>query len=77
MKLAPADEVVGRAINWCRNLLQLPGHAMQGTRRLCRADLVALFDDGDALDISSFVEGWFAEPTQATLHRLVERLKQK
>lgn len=76
-ELAPSDEVVDRALTWCRNLLQLPGHAMQGTRRLCRADLAALFNGEDALDISSFVEGWFAEPTQATLHELVERLKQK
>lgn len=76
-ELAPPDQAVGRAVDWCRNLLQLPGHAMQGTRRLCRADLAALFDDGEALDISSFVEGWFSEPTQATLHMLVERLKQK
>ncbi len=76
-ELAPPDQVVDRAVAWCRNLLQLPGHAMQGTRRLCRADLAGLFDDGDAMDISSFVEGWFAEPTQATLHMLVERLKQK
>ncbi len=76
-ELAPADEVVDRAVAWCGNLLQLPSHAMQGTRRLCRADLAALFDDGDALDISSFVDGWFAEPTQATLRLLVERLKQK
>ena len=76
-ELAPSDQVVDRALAWCRNLLQLPGHAMQDTRRLCRADLAALFDGKDALDISSFVEGWFAEPTQATLHKLVERLKQK
>ncbi len=76
-ELVAADQVVERAVGWCRNLLQLPGHAMHGTRRLCRADLAALFDDGDALDISSFVEGWFAEPTQATLRLLVERLKQK
>ena len=76
-ELAPADQVVERAVTWCRNLLQLPGHAMQGTRELCRADLAALFDDEDALDVSRFVEGWFAEPTQATLRVLVERLKQK
>ncbi len=76
-ELAPADGVTERGVEWCRNLLQLPAHAMQGTRKLCRADLAALFDDPGALDISSFVEGWFAEPTQATLHMLVERLKQK
>jgi Delta3-Delta2-enoyl-CoA isomerase len=76
-ELVPPGQVIERAVSWCRNLLQLPTHAMLGTRRLCRGDLAALFDDGDALDISSFVEGWFAEPTQVTLRLLVERLKQK
>ena len=76
-ELVPMDEVVDRAVAWARSLLALPTHAMLGTRRLCRADLAGLFEDADALDISSFVEGWFAEETQATLRMLVERLKQK
>ena len=76
-ELAPPDQVVNRAIAWCRNLLQLPSHAMLGTRRLCRSELTALFEDDEQLDVSSFVEGWFAEPTQATLRMLVERLKNK
>ena len=76
-ELVPVESVVDRAVAWAGNLLALPTHAMLGTRRLCRADLAGLFDDAEALDISSFVDGWFAEETQATLRMLVERLKQK
>lgn len=76
-ELAPDERVTERAVAWSRSLLELPGHAMSATRSLCRADLAALFDDREALDIDAFVEGWFAEQTQATLKKLVERLKQK
>ncbi len=72
---APGDQVVERAVAWCQTHLALPQHAMQATRRLCRADLAALFDDPGALDIDAFVDGWFAESTQATLKKLVERLR--
>jgi len=71
----PVEKVVGRALAWCRFHLALPRHSMQATRALCRADLCAFFDDPTALDIEGFVEGWFSDPTQATLKRVVEQLK--
>ena len=71
------DQVVERARSWLQTHLALPAHAMQATRELCRNELGAWFDDPVALDIDAFVEGWFAESTQATLHQLVERLKQR
>jgi enoyl-CoA hydratase/carnithine racemase len=74
-ELAPAGEVVERAIAFCRELGKLPQHAMRATRSLCRADLASLFDDAEALDVDAFVAGWFEEQTQATLEKLVERLK--
>jgi enoyl-CoA hydratase/carnithine racemase len=74
-ELAPAGEVVERAIAFCRELGKLPQHAMRATRSLCRAELAALFDDPEALDVDAFVAGWFEEQTQATLEKLVERLK--
>jgi len=73
-ELVPAAEVTDRAVAWSRSLLALPQHSMRATRRLCRADLAALFDDRDGLDIDGFVDGWFAEATQATLKQLVARL---
>lgn len=74
-ELAPPDQVVDHALAWCRRHLALPAHAMAATRKLCRADLAALFDDPAALDLDAFVDGWFAESTQATLKALVARLK--
>jgi 3,2-trans-enoyl-CoA isomerase len=76
-ELAAPDQVVAEALAWCRRHLALPAHAMEGTRQLCRADLAALFDDIENLDTDSFVKGWFAEPTQATLQALVARLRKK
>lgn len=76
-ELVPADQAADRAVAWCRSLLALPAHAMNATRRLCREDLASLFDDREALDVDAFVEGWFAEATQATLKQLVERLKHR
>jgi len=76
-ELAPPAAVVGRAVEWCQGLLKLPQHAMLATRGLCRAELGAVFDDRDALDIDAFVEGWFDDQTQATLKALVARLQQK
>ncbi len=74
-ELAPPEEVVRRALAWCRGLLELPRHSMSGTRRLCRRPLVELFNPPGGLDVDSFVQGWFASETQATLRALVARLK--
>lgn len=69
------DQVVERALDWCRFHLALPRHSMAATRTLCRADLCAFFDDPMALDIEGFVKGWFSDATQATLKQVVEQLK--
>ena len=74
-EVVPADQVVQRAIDWCRFHLNLPQHSMHATRSICRADLGALFDDAEALDLDAFVEGWFKPETQATLNALVASLK--
>ncbi|AKS42368.1 enoyl-CoA hydratase/isomerase family protein [Wenzhouxiangella marina] len=76
-ELVPLGEVVDQSVRWLQSHLDMPAHALKATRQLCRADLGALFDDPGALDIDAFVEGWFAEETQATLERLVERLGKK
>ena len=74
-ELAAADQVVEHALTWCQRHLAMPREALLATRHLCRADLVDLFRDPDALDVDGFVEGWFSESTQRTLTQLVERLK--
>lgn len=76
-ELQPPDQVVSRAVDWCRAHLALPQHSMLATRTLCRADLGGLFDDPKALDADGFAEFWFRDETQATLKGMVERLKKK
>ncbi|MCA1779663.1 MAG: enoyl-CoA hydratase/isomerase family protein [Xanthomonadaceae bacterium] len=76
-ELQPAEQTIGRAIQWCRAQLALPQHAMLATRALCRADLGALFDDPQALDIDGFADFWLRDETQATLKAMVEKLKKK
>ncbi|MFU8877703.1 MAG: enoyl-CoA hydratase/isomerase family protein [Wenzhouxiangellaceae bacterium] len=76
-ELQPPEKVVPRAVEWCRTHLALPQHALQATRELCRADLAALFDDPDALDVDAFADFWFRQETQATLKAMVEQLRKK
>lgn len=76
-ELRAPEDVVARALEWCRAHLAMPSHAMLATRALCRADLGALFDDPDAMNTEAFAEVWFSEETQATLKAMVERLKKK
>lgn len=74
---APVAAVVPRAIAWLDELLQLPRAAMLGTRTVARAELARMFDEPAALPVDTFLDGWFAPATQATLHALVERLRAK
>lgn len=74
-ELRAPDDVVTRALEWCREHLALPRHAMLATRALCRADLAALFDAPDAMDANAFAEVWFGAETQAALKAMVERLR--
>lgn len=76
-ELTDVDHVVTRTLAWLEPLLQLPRQAMLGTRALARADLARLFDDPDSLPVEAFLDGWFAPEAQATLHALVERLRNK
>lgn len=71
------DQVVTRTLHWMDELLALPPHAMLATRRVARADLVAIYANVDALPIDEFIEGFYHPQTQATLQALVARLKGK
>lgn len=66
--------VVTRALEWCNELLALPGPAMTRTRAMARADLHRLFQDGTESEADRFVSAWSEESTQQELRRLVERL---
>jgi len=76
-EMADAEAVVSNAVDWIQKHLAMPAHALSGTRSLCRADLAALFDDPNALDIDGFVRGWFDADTQASLQRLAASLNKK
>ena len=73
-ELAEPDDTVQRAIDWCRNHLQLPALAMNETRRMVRSDLGALFADPDNLDVDAFCDHWFRDETQQALQQMVARL---
>lgn len=72
-ELAPAGEVVERAIEHLRSLLALPRQAMLATRRVLRQDLVDYLAS-DSRSEADVVESWFSDETQAALRALVARL---
>jgi enoyl-CoA hydratase/carnithine racemase len=76
-ELTDVDHVVTRTLAWLAPLLQLPRQAMLATRAMARANLTRLFDDPASLPVEEFLDGWFAPEAQATLHALVERLRNK
>lgn len=76
-ELAPAAHTLEHALAWLNRHLDLPRHAMLETRRLARSDLTALFDDRTSFGVERFVDMWFADHTQKSLHELVARLGKK
>ena len=76
-ELTDVDHVITRTLAWLEALLQLPRQAMLGTRTMARADLARLFEDPASLPVEAFLDGWFAPEAQATLHALVERLRDR
>jgi 3,2-trans-enoyl-CoA isomerase len=87
-EVVPADQVVERAAAIAAELAALPRAAMAETRRLARADLVALYEDVDDRDgeddaggkeseIETVLDSWFSVEAQTTMRSLVERLARK
>jgi len=76
-ELVEPDQVVARALEWCRFHLSLPARAMRQNREAARADLRAIFHDPALLQLGEFVEGWFHPETQAVLHAMVAKLKSR
>lgn len=76
-ELAPPERVVERAVDWCQRMLALPPEAMSSTRRLARADLVAIFEADLEPELQRVIAGWWNPETQSTLRGLVERLRKK
>jgi Delta3-Delta2-enoyl-CoA isomerase len=76
-ELAPGDQVVVRAVEWCQRLLAFPPEAMAETRRRARAGLVALFDEAGEAELDLVADNWFSPETQGALRALVERLAKR
>jgi len=76
-ELAETDQVVERALAWCRTHLALPPESMSETRRTARADLHAALDDAQRMSLDGFIERWFSDESQTTLRALVAKLKSK
>ena len=73
-ELLPVEEVVPRAIEWCRFMLALPRNAMLTTRAHARRELIEDFRRVPKSDLEALVECWFSEETQAALRAMVARL---
>ncbi|HEY1771961.1 MAG TPA: enoyl-CoA hydratase/isomerase family protein [Gammaproteobacteria bacterium] len=71
------EEVVPKALDWCREMLKLPSSAMQATRKALRADYATLFDSLSATTRDEMTAVWFAEETQTALKTLLAQLAAK
>lgn len=56
--VAPLEQVVDSAKSWCERLLALPPQAMAGTRRLARADLIAVFEADLEPELERVIAAW-------------------
>lgn len=75
-ELAAPQETIDCAIAWCARHLALPHLAFSETRRIARADLHQALDDAEhSIENNNFVDRWFMEETQTSLHALMARLK--
>ena len=76
-ELVPVAAVVERALQCCRDLLNLPPRAMATTRALCRCGLVEAFDRQQGDTYERFAGDWFGAETQGAMRALVARLQNK
>jgi enoyl-CoA hydratase/carnithine racemase len=76
-EVAPPDQVIDRALQWCQTLLALPAEAMTITRRQARADLIAYFEQNLEREIETVTASWWASETQSALRALTARLGKK
>ncbi len=73
-QVVAVDEVIPTAVDWCRNLLALPGYAMSRTRSVFRAEVVKIFDEYREADLAEFREAWFRPELQRELRAVVAKL---
>lgn len=76
-QVVPPEDVVPKAIEWCRATLKLPQTAMHATRKTLREDYAKLFDSLSATTRAEMTGVWFSQETQESLKALVASLKKK
>jgi len=76
-EVAPADQVHDVALRWLRSRLDLPAYAYQSTRRMVRADLIALLEEatgpGRRSSLDALQRDWMHPETKSTLEALLLR----
>ena len=75
-ELQPTEQVVDRAVAWCRERLALPPSAHAFTRNLGRGSLLQVFEGAEA-ELDGLVDVWFSEETHGAMTALVARLQKK
>jgi enoyl-CoA hydratase/carnithine racemase len=73
--LARAGEVVSAALRWCEQLVELPEHALVGTRSVMRGDLIEKIRRHRKEDARRLTELWFQPELRGAMEMLVARLK--
>lgn len=73
--LADAGEVVVMATSRLAQLLALPSGPLLASRRIARADIIAVLESFDESDLDGFLDGWYSDDSQAALRDLMVRLK--
>lgn len=76
-ELAPAGEVIPRAVAWAEQMIALPTATLRKTRALCRREFVRSFDIVDDEQLELFLDEWFDDECQAAMKSLVVRLEEK
>lgn len=76
-ELAPVEQVIERAIAWCKGMLALPPNAMTTTRLEARKDLGVLFASNLDPEVDRVLAGWWHPETQSTLHAIAQQLGKK
>ena len=71
------EEVIPKAIDWCRETLKLPQTALHTTRNSLRADYAVLFDNLASATETEMTAVWFSEETQKVLKDLMAQLAAK
>jgi enoyl-CoA hydratase/carnithine racemase len=75
--VAPTEEVVATAVEFCGKLATLPRRAMDNTRTMARRELVGYVNRNHRRDANFFYEEWNRPETQAVLRETVEQIRAK